>query len=258
LQFSLLPLVGFRRANPDQEQLLQGDAMIPLTNLSADFKFWVDSGLKFTALVFGAGWTVHHYLRGRTYARKPVLTVGGRLFRKNGQHYLSILCRVKNVGQSKYVFKHKGLACLVWVFTRSAPNIPWLVYPSRVFQLHKWVEPGAQIEDTLLVPIPSHVPELQEKGTPKPLIRGKPISLDESNVIAFRLGLRVVSRRGGTEWNTCSMIAVPETDQILSVEKSSTATSTDGGLNVDSEARKSTLAISAATATNGGRESDKN
>jgi len=72
--------------------------MLTEPDIHANAKFWLevaDAIVKFIALLVGAAWALMNYLRGRTYKRKLELGITGKLFRRNGKLYLSILCRLK-------------------------------------------------------------------------------------------------------------------------------------------------------------------
>ena len=156
---------------------------------NANAKFWltvVDAGIKFVALLVGAAWTWMIYLRGRTFKHRPVLGTSGKLFKKNGRLYLSVICKLKNVGQSKYEIESKGTACQVWALTNGAPAPEELIWVSDVFTAHRWLEPGGQVDDPLLIQIPPQ--------------------LSENTIVALRVGLRVVS--AGVESNISSIVEV--------------------------------------------------
>ena len=112
--------------------------MLTEPDIHANAKFWLevaDAIVKFVALLVGAAWALMNYLRGRTYKRKLELGITGKLFRRNGKLYLSVLCRLKNVGLAMYPIKQEGSACQIFAFMglkpRTRPHLPG-IYRSRV------------------------------------------------------------------------------------------------------------------------------
>lgn len=165
--------------------------MFAETDPHADARFWLpvaDATIKFIALLVGAAWTWMNYWRGRTHKHRPVLETSGKLFKKNGRLYLSVVGRLKNVGQSKYEIEREGTACEVWALTEDAPAPGELIWTSDVFIEHRWMEPGGQTEDALLIEVPAH--------------------LSEDTIVALRIGLRLVS--AGVESNVSSIVEVAD------------------------------------------------
>lgn len=141
------------------------------------WSFWLDvadKGIKAFAVIIGAVWTYINVIRSRTYKRKIEPGISGKLFRKNGAFYLLAVCRLKNVGQSKYTIKQEGT--YVAAFAISEKGDEERILALEVFKEHGWIEPGEQIQEQRVAPIPS----------PK-------------TFVALRLALRVVSE--GVEWN---------------------------------------------------------
>jgi hypothetical protein len=160
--------------------------MLYHSEVHADARFWlevVDEILKFIALLVGGAWTWMHYLRGRTHKRKLELRTIGKLFRKSGRLYLSIVCTLKNVGQTKYPIEQRGTACQVLAYLGSEPEL-FRAYP--VFQEHAWIEPGEEIDHPLLVRI----------------------TVDESKLIGLQVKLRIVS--GDIEWDSSCIVEDPD------------------------------------------------
>jgi hypothetical protein len=152
----------------------------PDPHANAEFYLDVfDEVIKFIALLVGGAWTLMNYLRGRTYKRKLETAITGHLFRKNGQPYVSILCRLKNLGQSKYPIEQRGTGCEVLAYTGGEPQLLWLF---TVFHEHGWLEPGEQIDEPLLLRV----------------------QIDPVRLIGVRLHLKVAS--GGIEWNSSCIV----------------------------------------------------
>ena len=163
--------------------------MLTEPDIHANAKFWLevaDAIVKFIALLVGAAWALMNYLRGRTYKRKLELGITGKLFRRNGKLYLSILCRLKNVGLAVYPIKQEGSACQIFAFMGFKPEHV-RTYP--VFTDHGWIEPGEQIEHPLMVRI----------------------AVDESKLVGLQIKLIIVS--GEIEWNSSCIIEFPDPDQ---------------------------------------------
>jgi hypothetical protein len=163
--------------------------MLTEPDIHANAKFWLDVAdaiVKFIALLVGAAWALMNYLRGRTYKRKLELGITGKLFRRNGKLYLSILCRLKNVGLAVYPIEQEGSACQVFAFMRLKPE---LVRTYPVFTDHGWIEPGEQIEHPLMVRI----------------------AVDESKLIGLQIKLIILS--GGIVWTSSSILEFPDPEQ---------------------------------------------
>jgi hypothetical protein len=188
LQFSFC----YRVLNPPEE-ILPG-SLFPLIMLTepdihANAKFWLDVAdaiVKFIALLVGAAWALMNYLRGRTYKRKLELGIIGKLFRRNGKLYLSILCRLKNVGLAMYPIQQEGSACQIYAFMGLKPE---LVRTYPVFTDHGWIEPGEQIEHPLMVRI----------------------AVDESKLVGLQIKLIILS--GTIVWTSSSIIEFPDPEQ---------------------------------------------
>lgn len=167
--------------------LLQGDP-------HAGARFWLtvaDTASKTIFVLVGAGWTLMYYLRGRIHKHKPIPEVTARLVHMNGEIYLSVMCRLKNIGLTKYPIQQKGSAWRVWALTESAPAPEHLVWVGDIFKLQGWMEPGGQIDDPQLLKV-----ALTFEGQP---------------VIVFRVGLRSVS--GGIVSSTSCIVEVTDEDR---------------------------------------------
>lgn len=152
--------------------------------------FWLDvadKGIKALAVAVGAVWTYVNVHRSRTYKRKLEPNISGTIFEKNKGFYLLISCQLKNVGQTKYTIKQEGT--YIGVFAIHENGDEQRVSALEIFMDHGWIEPGEQINEPLIAPIPA-----------------------PQTFIALKLVLRVVSE--GVEWNASSIV---KTDD-LSIE----------------------------------------
>jgi hypothetical protein len=149
--------------------------------------FWLDvadKAIKTLALFVGAGWTYLNYRRGRTFRRRLEPEVKGELFERSGAHYLSIVCRLKNVGLSEIPLQQRGTACTVFAIREKdmRPSDP--VDILEVFTEHAWIEPGELIAHHELIALAF-------------------FSLD---LVGIELRMRVVSP--GIEWNASCVVRI--------------------------------------------------
>jgi hypothetical protein len=158
------------------------------THLSAVLDV-IDKVTKILALIVGAGWVYLNYLRGRTFKHRLEPNISGKISRSKGILLLSGLAQVKNVGLSKVLIQQTGTAIEVLncILAESQTGPPFLsdqdITVRSVFEAHGWIEPGEQIEESFLIPVP-----------------------EGSGTVAFRLGLRIVSE--GIEWNADSIVEI--------------------------------------------------
>jgi hypothetical protein len=118
--------------------------------------FWLDvadKGIKAMAVMIGAAWTYNNVRRSRTYARKLEPCVTGTLLKKNGGFYVLISCQLKNIGQTKYAIDQKGT--YVGAFAISDQGEQSSVLALEIFKAHDWIEPGEQISEPQIGPIPN-------------------------------------------------------------------------------------------------------
>jgi hypothetical protein len=144
--------------------------------------FWLDvadKAIKTMAVLIGAAWTYNNVRRSRVYARKLEPSVSGTIFAKNGGLYILISCQLKNIGQTKYAIEQKGT--YVGAFTITDQGEERSVFAMEIFKDHDWIEPGEQISEPRIGPIP-----------------------DPETYIALKLVLRIVS--GGEEWNVSTIV----------------------------------------------------
>jgi hypothetical protein len=144
--------------------------------------FWLDVAdkvVKAIALIVGASWALMNFKRGRTYSPRLEPKVSGEMFSKAGENYLLVNCRVKNVGQSVYKIEERGTGCEVISLSKSGRKRLDVINPFK--DRHGWIEPGEQIEEPFILPIP-----------------------DPNTFVALKLDLRVVSNK--IAWSGSSMV----------------------------------------------------
>jgi hypothetical protein len=143
--------------------------------------FWLDvadKGIKALALIVGGVWTYINFSRSRIFRRRLDGSISGEIFSRNGDHYALILCRLKNVGQSKYTITQKGTGLEAITLSKGGRTTLGV---SEVFTKHGWVESGEQVEQPLVIAIPA-----------------------PHTFVALELNLRVISQ--GLEWNISCMV----------------------------------------------------
>ncbi len=154
--------------------------------------FWLDvadKGIKGLAVVVAGAWTFINVKRSRTFQRKLEPSISGEIFESGGEHYILVTTRLKNVGQSQYYITQKGTALEAMKLSAEGRE---LISVAAVFEEHAWIEPGEQIEDPLILTIPS-----------------------PNTFVAVLLTLRVVSEvPEATEWN-CSCIVREKQGQVV-------------------------------------------
>lgn len=169
--------------------------LLCLDNVPPYWNFWLDvadKGIKALALIVGAVWTYINVIRSRTYKRKLELSISGRIFNKNGAYYLFASCQLKNVGQSKYTIQQRGT--YLGAFTISDKGVEKRVLALEIFKDHGWIEPGEQICEPQIAPIP-----------------------DPRTFVVLKLQLRVVS--DGVEWNASCIAKETDSANTDSVQK---------------------------------------
>lgn len=156
--------------------ILEGSAVHPYGS------FWLDvadKAIKGAAVIVAGVWTLINFERARTFRRKLEPKVSAQLFKIATDNFLVVTCRLKNVGQSKYPIRQKGTAVEIVSLEATGRGTPVV---SRIFEKHDWVEPGEEIEQSLIFPVP-----------------------DPQTLVAFEVSLRVVSENeldaAAIEWN---------------------------------------------------------
>jgi hypothetical protein len=132
--------------------------MLLQQEIHPEIKFWLDvvadKGFKLIGLLIGAAWTYFLYKRSHPDQSKPEVEMEGIPFKKQGKTYLSIGCKMKNIGQSEYWIEKLGT--FLWVFPlprdEREPLNP--VLARRVFTDHTQMEAGATIRECTVLPIP--------------------------------------------------------------------------------------------------------
>jgi hypothetical protein len=143
--------------------------------------FWLDvldKGIKAAAVVVGGAWALFSMRKSRTFQRKLEIAISGQIFAKDSTYYVLVTPSLKNLGQSLYSIDQKGTGLAVIALTSSGRN---RISASAVFENDASIEPGEQIEDPKVIPIP------------------KP-----AEFVALLLELRVIS--AGEEWNAKSIV----------------------------------------------------
>jgi hypothetical protein len=149
----------------------------------------IDKATKIIAVFIGAGWVYLNYVRGRTFKHRLEPSISGKTIRRKGVLFLSGLAQIKNVGLSKVPIEQRGTAIQIFasVLQHEETGEPRLVSQDvavlPVFELHGWLEPGEEIEESFLLPV-----------------------AEDNQAVALRLGLRIVSRH--IEWNADAIVEI--------------------------------------------------
>lgn len=116
------------------------------------------------AVLVGAGWAYMKYVRGRTFRYRAELEVEARALDFRGDPALLVLATMRNEGLSRIRFSDSrqkivyvdALDEAAWL---PDANIGWGDDPprmqTRLFAHHDWIEPGEEIREQLLIPVPS-------------------------------------------------------------------------------------------------------
>lgn len=116
--------------------------------------FWLDfadKAIKALAVIVAGIWTYINFIRSRTFMKKLEPSVSGKIFEKNGKHYILISKRLKNVGQAKYPIRQKGTALEADTLS---PDGRTRLSVTKAFEDHAWIEPGEQIDEPVVLSIP--------------------------------------------------------------------------------------------------------
>ncbi|MGH9432850.1 MAG: hypothetical protein ACRD3T_15020 [Terriglobia bacterium] len=117
--------------------------------------------VEIAAIAIGAVWTYFNFIKGRTYKPALALSVQGMIKKVADCEYLDASVAVKNVGRAKVDVSRKGTALIIWE-TRLFPpqefayEAIWeelATYP--VLEAQAWIEPGEEVEDQILIALPS-------------------------------------------------------------------------------------------------------
>lgn len=166
--------------------LLGSDSVYPYGSFWLDF---ADKGIKALAVIVAGAWTFVNFKRSRTFQRKLEPSVSGEIFGSGGAQYILVTTRLKNVGQSQYNITQEGTALEAVKLSGEGRE---RISVTSVFEKHAWIEPGEQIEDPIILTIPS-----------------------SCTFVAILLTLRVVSKLPkATEWN-CSCIIREKQTQVV-------------------------------------------
>ena len=152
--------------------------------------FWLDvldKGIKAAAVIVGGAWALFNVRKSRTFQRKLEVSVGGEIFEKNDAYYVMVRPALKNLGQTLCSIQQKGTGLEVIALATSGRKH---VSACPVFDEDASIEPGEQVEDPKVIPIP-----------------------DPAQFVALLVKLRIVS--AGEEWN--AKCVVREKDMVTSV-----------------------------------------
>jgi hypothetical protein len=162
--------------------------------------FWLDfadKAIKGAAVLVGGAWTLINFERSRTFRRRLEPKVAAQIFKAGPDYFLLTTSRLKNIGQSKYPIRRRGTVVEVESIETTGRK---RLRVSRVFDKHGWVEPGEEIEHSLIFPVP-----------------------DPSKVVAFEVSLRVVSEdetdTEAIEWNASCVASAYFADGSLGGDK---------------------------------------
>ena len=179
--------------------------------------FWLDfadKAIKGAAVLVGGAWTLINFERSRTFRRRLEPKVAAQIFKAGPDYFLLTTSRLKNIGQSKYPIRRRGTVVEEW--NRLRPPGRKRLRVSRVFDKHGWVEPGEEIEHTLIFPVP-----------------------DPSKVVAFEVSLRVVSEDEteleAIEWNASCVASAYFADGSLGGEAADKTASKASGPEVQTK-----------------------
>jgi hypothetical protein len=132
--------------------------MLFLHEIHPEIRFWLDvvadKAIKVIGVVVGAAWTYFLYRRSHPDQSKPEVEVEGVPFKKKGKTYLSIGCKMKNVGQSDYWIEKRGTLLSVFPLPGDEKEPLNPVLARRVFTDHTQMEAGATIRECTVLPIP--------------------------------------------------------------------------------------------------------
>jgi hypothetical protein len=144
----------------------------------------------FTILAITAGglWAYFNFFRGRTYRPRLEAEVGGQVIEGDSAYCLLANLQLKNIGLSRVIIKQEGSGLRLFVYEADAyfpavHSVEWTHLATfSVFEQHQWIESGETINEQRLIALP------------------------EKEVLAFKLGLRVVSQND-IVWHAEQVIA---------------------------------------------------
>lgn len=138
------------------------------------------------AIFIGGGLAYIKFFKGRIYNPRLEPKVSGTAICKDGVSYLVAKYELNNVGTSKIEIQQKGSALRVSSYmaptsvTKAQP-LEWMhIGTYEIFEAHKWIESGENIEEKQLIAIP------------------------ECDQLAFRLELCIVARK--ISWEAVEII----------------------------------------------------
>lgn len=112
------------------------------------------------AILVGAVWAYFKFARGRTFARRLELAVGGEAFRRGDALYLLVAVRAKNLGLSRVKIDREQSGLRVFTHgpevpvERAAPVAWERLSTLDVFVAREALEPGEPADEELLIGMP--------------------------------------------------------------------------------------------------------
>jgi hypothetical protein len=107
-------------------------------------------------IVIGGTWVYYNTFRGRTYRQRLELEISSRAVERQDLIYIHARAVLKNVGLSRVPLKREGTVFIISQHSHTL-EAPCRVFNwrdisiTRVFDKHKWIEPGEVIPDDVLV-----------------------------------------------------------------------------------------------------------
>jgi len=99
-------------------------------------------------------WGYFNFVKSRTYYPRMELSASGKLLSKGEQQFLIPRVTLKNIGNSKISLQQRGTGYRIWVTKCDVGETGELGWSDgqvvhRIFEEHRWIEPGEMIFDEL-------------------------------------------------------------------------------------------------------------
>jgi len=99
-------------------------------------------------------WGYFNFVKSRTYYPRMELSASGKLLSKGEQQFLIPRVTLKNIGNSKISLQQRGTGYRIWVTKSDVGETGELGWSDgqvvhRIFEEHRWIEPGEMIFDEL-------------------------------------------------------------------------------------------------------------